>query len=52
VNVYGVIFVSWFCLAVYFVLQAVREARSPEVKREMERLREQRRIRKAARRQR
>jgi len=46
----GVIFVASFVGAVYFGISAVRCAFTPEFKADMERLREQRRRRKAARR--
>lgn len=47
-----VMFVLSFCSIVYFLKGAIAEARSPQFKADMERLREQRRRRKAARRNR
>jgi hypothetical protein len=46
----GFVFVAAFVSIVYFGLSISRVARSPEVKADMERLREQRRRRKAAKR--
>jgi len=46
----GVVFVLAFCSLIYFGHGAIRAACSPEFKRDLERLREQRRRRKAAKR--
>lgn len=46
----GILFVAAFCGVVYFAIAAVRAALSPDFKSDMERLREQRRRRRAARR--
>ncbi len=45
-----IVFVLGFCGSVYFLREAIRAARTPEFKRDMEKLREQRRRRKSARR--
>jgi hypothetical protein len=46
------LFVAAFCAVVYFARDAVRAWQSPEFKRDLERLRERRRIKRAARRRR
>lgn len=45
-------FVAAFCAVVYFAQGALRAYQSPEFKRDLERLRENRRIKRAARRKR
>lgn len=49
-NLQGIIFVFAFCSAVYFLKSILEVLASPEFKRDMERLRENRRLRRAARR--
>jgi len=46
----GFVFTVAFCSVIYFLRGAIRAWRSPEFRQDLERLREMRRIRKAARR--